>query len=77
MTLEVSCRYWFNFNSGRFKFSGSETMRIAVFLILFGFANHLTVLVAQDKVKKNNQIAKDDAFDGWINLFHGNPRFGF
>ncbi|MEC9094330.1 MAG: DUF1080 domain-containing protein [Planctomycetota bacterium] len=52
-------------------------MRIAVFLILFGFAGQLTVVVAQDKSKKNNQWIRNDAFDGWISLFHGNPGYGW
>lgn len=52
-------------------------MRIAVFLILVSLfcpANHVW---GDDEVVKVNQLAKNDAFDGWINLYYGNAQLGW
>lgn len=56
-------------------------MRIAVFLVLlvvsFQTNCETNKLAAQDEVKKTSQITKNDAFNGWINLFHGDIEYGW
>ena len=52
-------------------------MRIAVFLLWFVVWTGCHDVVVGDELKNVNQVSKNDAFDGWINLFSGDTRFGW